>query len=376
MLNYEQKRSIFRSYSDLIEKTMSHNRLNYEYPKSLQRGKILVTQLNLSGNGYVNGKYMEQETIEAKGYKVDPRGWINIKDFSETELHEVIQLAMMSMNHHKSMPRKEIRITVKNEERNVTATKEFVPEQLVYSCLHNWLGYGNMNAPIWFIGMEEDGSEIWKFKTKTLVESLKLRSQFKPQMDFRYVWEELFGIPLETFKGPNVWRYMAAFLLEYEGVEATTENINDYFYEKKQLGRVDSTHFLCEFMPLPKQTKASIEPYQSIWEVVDSYESEITDHRFELIKENLINHQEVKFLISYDTALTEKLMNYCSEDIKLISSWQLNDESFLLHRVNVTKDRYVYIFSTPFFGNGRISYNGIKDCVKRVKKLSKWIFTY
>ena len=69
-------------------------------------------------------------------------------------------------------------------------------------------------------------------------------------------------------------------------------------------------------------------------------------------------------------------MNYCSEDIKLISSWQLNDESFLLHRVNVTKDRYVYIFSTPFFGNGRISYNGIKDCVKRVKKLSKWIFTY
>ena len=206
-----------------------------------------------------------------------------------------------------------------------------------------------MNAPIWFIGMEEDGAEIWRFKTKTLVESLKLRSQFKPQMDFRYVWEELFGIPLETFKGPNVWRYMAAFLLEYEGIEATTENINDYFYEKKQLGRVDSNHFLCEFMPLPKQTKASIEPYQSIWEKVDSYESEITDHRFELIKENLINHQEVKFLISYDTVLTEKLMNYCSEDIKLISSWQLNDESYLLHRVNVTKDRYVYIIFYTIF---------------------------
>ena len=34
------------------------------------------------------------------------------------------------------------------------------------------------------------------------------------------------------------------------------------------------------------------------------------------------------------------------------------------------------LFSTPFFGNGRISYKGIKDCVKRVKKLSKWIFTY
>ena len=376
MLNYEQKRSIFRSYSDLIEKTMSHNRLNYEYPKSLQRGKILVTQLNLSGNGYVIGKYMEQETIKSKGYKVDPRGWINIKDFSETELHEVIQLAMMSMNHHKSMPRKEIRITVKNEERNVTARKEPVPDHLVHSCLHNWLGYGNMNAPIWFIGMEEEGAEIWRFKTKTLVESLKLRSQFELQMDFRYVWEELYGVPLETLKGSNVWRYMAAFLLEYGGVEATSENINEYIYEKKQLGRASSNHFIGGFMPLPKQNKASIEPYQSIWEKVDSYVSEIADHRLQLIKENLMIHQEVKFLISYDTDLTEKLLNCFSEDTKLISSWQLDDELFVLHRVNLTKDRYVYLFATPFFGDGCISYNGIKDCVKRVIKLSKWIFTY
>ena len=103
ILSLETKKSIFHSFEELIEKSISNNRLNYEYPQSLQRGKKLATQLHPSGSGYVIGKYMDQETIESKGYKVDTRGWINIKEFSENELREVIEIAMMSMN--KSMPK-------------------------------------------------------------------------------------------------------------------------------------------------------------------------------------------------------------------------------------------------------------------------------
>jgi len=46
-------------------------------------------------------------------------------------------------------------------------------------------------------------------------------------MDFRHVWEDLYNIPLSSWTGPNVWRY-AAFILEFEGRDATVENINDY----------------------------------------------------------------------------------------------------------------------------------------------------
>lgn len=45
-----------------------------------------------------------------------------------------------------------------------------VSESLVKSCLYNWIGYGNINSPIWFIGIEEGGAEIWREKTQTLEE--------------------------------------------------------------------------------------------------------------------------------------------------------------------------------------------------------------
>jgi hypothetical protein len=29
---------------------------------------------------------------------------------------------------------------------------------LIEACLNNWLGYGNINSPIWFLGIEEGGA--------------------------------------------------------------------------------------------------------------------------------------------------------------------------------------------------------------------------
>ena len=98
MLSFEQKKSIFRSFEELQEKPMSNNRINYFYPDSLQRGKMIATQLHPSGNGYIIGKYMDEETLRIKGYDVDPRGWINIKDFPSEELQEIIAMAMRSMS--------------------------------------------------------------------------------------------------------------------------------------------------------------------------------------------------------------------------------------------------------------------------------------
>ncbi|MFJ7679672.1 hypothetical protein ACIQXQ_16670 [Peribacillus sp. NPDC097198] len=98
MLSFEHKKSIFHSFKELQEKLISNNRINFVYPNSLQKGKTLATQLHPSGNGYVVGKYMDPETIIKKGYEVDPRGWIKIKNFSLKELNEIISTAMISMS--------------------------------------------------------------------------------------------------------------------------------------------------------------------------------------------------------------------------------------------------------------------------------------
>ena len=51
-------------------------------------------------------------------------------------------------------------------------------------CLYNFLGYGNLDSPVWFVGVEEGGAEIWRNQTLSLEESLRLRPQYSLSMDF------------------------------------------------------------------------------------------------------------------------------------------------------------------------------------------------
>lgn len=101
MLSFEHKKSIFNSYPELSEKPIRNERFNYIFPGSLQSGKVLARELNQSGNGYVNGKYLSYEMINGKAHIVDSRGWILIKNFSEEQLHEIIKDVMFSMKQVK-----------------------------------------------------------------------------------------------------------------------------------------------------------------------------------------------------------------------------------------------------------------------------------
>ncbi|WP_052353822.1 hypothetical protein [Neobacillus jeddahensis] len=96
MLSFEEKKAIFHSFK-LKEKKISNGRVSFVYPESKQKGQVLATQLHPSGNGYVIGKYMSEETIQKHGYQVDSRGWISIKVFSKEEIARVITEAMKSM---------------------------------------------------------------------------------------------------------------------------------------------------------------------------------------------------------------------------------------------------------------------------------------
>jgi hypothetical protein len=150
-----------------------------------------------------------------------------------------------------------------------------VSKDLIRSCLYNWLGYGNPNGPIWFVGIEEGGAEIWRWGTQTLSSSLQIRSRFRKAMDFRSVWEDDYGIPLETFvkrRGSmTTWHYMACFLLAFHDQPVNTETIRDFVFHSKQLGRIDGDHFLCELLPLPRKNKASMKGYESVWDSVKDY---------------------------------------------------------------------------------------------------------
>ncbi|WP_160723773.1 hypothetical protein [Bacillus sp. USDA818B3_A] len=97
MLSFEEKKAIFQSFK-LKEKQYGNGKVSFVYPESVQKGQVLATQLHPSGNGYVIGKYMSEDTIRRNGYQVDPRGWISIKVFSKEEIAKVITEAITSMS--------------------------------------------------------------------------------------------------------------------------------------------------------------------------------------------------------------------------------------------------------------------------------------
>ncbi|MGB3259838.1 MAG: hypothetical protein WBA80_03175, partial [Paenisporosarcina sp.] len=143
MISYEIKKSIFASFTELKEKESSHNLIDYVYPNSAKRTKILATQIHPSGNGYVLGKFMEKELIQKKGYQVDSRGWIKIKDFSQEELHEVISFALKSLNNEvNDFQTKTPKPKTESLKEPINEIVEMPSKHLVDSCLYNWLGYG------------------------------------------------------------------------------------------------------------------------------------------------------------------------------------------------------------------------------------------
>ncbi|MGD6967397.1 hypothetical protein ACQCVP_13280 [Rossellomorea vietnamensis] len=242
-------------------------------------------------------------------------------------------------------------------------------QSLAEKCLYNWLGYGNENSKIWFMGMEEGGSEIWRQQTKTLEESLQLRSGYKIGMDFQHVWEDLYGIPLESFKGPTVWRYMAAFLLSMKGEEPSGEKIRSYIFEEKKLGKRESDHFLCEFLPLPRKSNTDIEDYQSMWTSNSSYIKSVGARRFELIKETLLKNSDVSLLISYDRKFTSAALAHFQSELLL--KWEdKRFKEYAIYTVRLTPDRNVYFLTTPFFGQGKASYEGLYFAAKKIKELA------
>ncbi|MBT2701203.1 hypothetical protein J7E79_28390 [Bacillus sp. ISL-40] len=62
MLSFEEKKAIFHSFK-LKEKQNGNGKVSFIYPESVQKGQVLATLLQPSGNGYVIGKYMSEETI-------------------------------------------------------------------------------------------------------------------------------------------------------------------------------------------------------------------------------------------------------------------------------------------------------------------------
>ncbi|WP_182534439.1 hypothetical protein [Fontibacillus panacisegetis] len=98
MLTFEQKLSIFDSFPQLERRDVSLGRVNYHYEQSVYDKKTVVYRLHPNGNGYVYAGLLE-------GYEVDPKGFVNIRDYDEEKLRDLVEKSVSSLSVNENMER-------------------------------------------------------------------------------------------------------------------------------------------------------------------------------------------------------------------------------------------------------------------------------
>ena len=91
MLTFEEKLAIIETFPELERKNVSLGRVNFHFEGSMYDKKNVVYHLHPNGNGFVYAEFLS-------GYDLDPKGMVNIRDFSAEELKTIVGQSIKSLS--------------------------------------------------------------------------------------------------------------------------------------------------------------------------------------------------------------------------------------------------------------------------------------
>jgi hypothetical protein len=91
MLTFEEKLAIIETFPELERKNVSLGRVNFHFEGSMYDKKNVVYHLHPNGNGFVYAEFLS-------GYDLDPKGMVNIRNFSAEELKTIISQSIKSLS--------------------------------------------------------------------------------------------------------------------------------------------------------------------------------------------------------------------------------------------------------------------------------------
>ena len=157
--------------------------------------------------------------------------------------------------------------------------------------LLGFIGYGRLEAPVWFLGMEEAGGGE---------ENLRARLEFEPVEDLARA-HRLLGIT-KHHEGRKViqptWRGMCYVMLKLRGRETDVESIRRY--QAERLGRFGGETLLCEMMPIPKLRVGSWEYEEAIpqFRSAEEYYRRVKPKRESLLR-TVIQQNKPRVVVGY-----------------------------------------------------------------------------
>jgi len=127
--------------------------------------------------------------------------------------------------------------------------------ELLLSFADRFFGYGDLTAPIWFIGMEEGGGGEENIRTRLETWDFRGRRQLEDLAEYHeaMVFEKLTSKKRVSIQ--PTWEKLIYFQMAAEGAAPTREGVRAF--QKSILGRENSSTCVLELMPLPKKSAAS-----------------------------------------------------------------------------------------------------------------------
>lgn len=157
--------------------------------------------------------------------------------------------------------------------------------------LLTFVGYGRLDADVWFLGMEEAGGGEGNIRS---------RLKFNRVEDCAEAHKILGITKHHTGKKiiQRTWRGMCYIMLCLEGKDPDTESIRNY--QASHLGRLQGNTLLCELMPIPKPNIGDwgYEDLVPQFKSRDEYYQVVKPRRVKYLRK-LINEYYPKAIIGY-----------------------------------------------------------------------------
>ncbi len=194
--------------------------------------------------------------------------------------------------------------------------------------MENFYGYGNLNAALWFIGIEESGDvtpphfleldtriDIWKnvFQKKVVVDCKEYHQQINVGTDcfdsnktiIQDTWKDLISFALSYFKKTTI----------------TKEDIINY--QHHHLAQEHGNICLLELFPLPKK-KSNQFPYHALFNKSNLFTTNLPYCSLTTLKKyhNLVTRTRVKRIADMIKRHKPKLIVFYSNAKEIVTEWK------------------------------------------------------
>jgi hypothetical protein len=213
------------------------------------------------------------------------------------------------------------------------------------SVFTRFIGYGRLDAPLWFLGREEGLGRRPKHPGWTLQWELRQRLAWKPVMDARQAHETLQDPYWEAPRQAKAWNIMSMLA---RGILHHAQDWQDEKlaaqYTSGSLGRACAQTLLGDAFPLPK-ARISSWPYTDLFPDKKTYKAEVWPER-QAMWRRLLAEYHPRIVIAYGGWWQSRRETFGT------LKWEyLEGEQVLVGQISTGTRVYL----TPFFGRGMLS---------------------